>query len=99
MANCSARAASAVIWKIKGSTKWKDSRISQSSHTKKGNMVTGTLKITNVNHSDAGNITCEAHDTYSEISEMSQVFVYGKINYLCNSSSFIPKTCFSQRYF
>ena len=74
--NCSAQAASTVIWKIKGSAQWKDSRISKK-FTNKGTTITNTLKITNVDHSDAGNITCEAHNTYSNISETSQVFVYG----------------------
>ena len=53
--------------------------------------MTNTLTIINVNLGDAGNITCEAHDAYSKISETSQVFVYGKINHVCNSSSFMPK--------
>ena len=74
--NCSARAASTVIWKIKGSAKWKDSRISEKV-TRIGNTMTNTLQIMNVKHSDAGNITCEAHDAYWKISETSQVFVYG----------------------
>ena len=39
--------------------------------------ITSTLKITNVDHSDAGNFTRKAHNIYSNISETSQVFVYG----------------------
>ena len=81
IANCSARAASTVIWKIKGSAEWNDSRISVKP-TNEGNIMTRTLKIINVNHSDAGNITCEAHDTYSKISETSAVFVYGTFNFV-----------------
>lgn len=91
IANCSAQPASAIIWKIKGSAKWNDSRISDN-FTKEGNVITSTLKIVNVIRSDAGNITCEAHDTYSNISETSQVFIYGKLNHIYNSSPFIPKT-------
>ena len=97
IANCSARAAATVIWKIKGSAQLNDSRISENP-TEEGNIRTNTLKIRNVNHSDAGNITCEAHDVYSKISKTSEVFVYGKFNYVCNSLSFIPKNCFSQWY-
>ena len=44
--------------------------------------MTGTLKIINVNHSDAGNITCEAHDIYSKISETSAFFVYGTFSFV-----------------
>ena len=91
IANCSARAAATVIWKIKGSAKWNDSRISDN-FTKEGNVITSTLKIVNVIRSDAGNITCEAHDTYSNIYETSQVFIYGKSSHMYNYSPFIPKT-------
>ena len=89
--NCSVRAATTVIWKIKGSAKWNDSRISDN-FTKEGNVITSTLKIVNVIRSDAGSITSEAHDTYSNISETSQVFIYGKLNDIFNSSPFLSKT-------